>query len=117
MKDKRKESQERITHIQKAVFEIESFTLNVSKSDFLDDNILSSAVLFQFSVIGEAVIHIDASLLDNYEYPWYKVRAFRNLISHEYFNIKLEAVWEIIVNELPQLKQVIEKIASNEFQD
>lgn len=117
MKDKRQDSLERLTHIQKAVNEIESFTLNVSKTDFQNDNILSSAVLFQFSVIGEAVIHIDASLLNKYEYPWHKVRAFRNLISHEYFNIKLEAVWEIIVNELPQLKQVIEEMVNNEFQE
>ncbi len=35
MKDKRQDSLERLTHIQKAVNEIESFTLNVSKSDFI----------------------------------------------------------------------------------
>jgi uncharacterized protein with HEPN domain len=117
MKDKTKDNQERLAHIRKAVNEIETFTQDVSELDFLNNNILSSAVLFQFSVIGEAVIHIEATLLNKYEYPWYKVRAFRNLISHEYFNIKLDAVWEIIVNELPRLKQVIEEIVTNEFQD
>ena len=45
-------------HIQKAINEIEAFTSNVSKKDFLANHLLSSAVLFQFSVIGEAVIHI-----------------------------------------------------------
>lgn len=117
MKDNGKESQERLAHIKKAVNEIEIFTLNVSKNDFLNDNILSSAVLFQFSIIGEAIIHIETSLLDKYEYPWYKVRTFRNLISHEYFNIKLDAVWDIIVNDLLQLKQIIEKIINDEFQE
>jgi len=117
MKDNRKENQERLAHIKKAVSEIEIFTLNVSKNDFLNDNILSSAVLFQFSIIGEAIIHIETSLLDKYEYPWYKVRTFRNLISHEYFNIKLDAVWDIIVNDLLQLKQIIEKIINDEFQE
>lgn len=117
MKDNGKESQERLAHIKKAVSEIEIFTLNVSKNDFLNDNILSSAVLFQFSIIGEAIIHIETSLLDKYEYPWYKVRTFRNLISHEYFNIKLDAVWDIIVNDLLQLKQIIEKIINDEFQE
>ena len=96
--------------------------LNISplilvKMYFLDDNLLSSGVLFQFSVIGEAVIHIDA-ILQKYDYPWYKVRAFRNLISHEYFQIKLEAVWEIIDNELARLKQsLIEEMVNNEFQE
>ncbi len=114
MKDNKKESYERLTHIQKAINEIETFTTNVNKNDFLIDKILSSAVLFQFSVIGEAVIHVETSLLDKYEYTWHKVRALRNLISHEYFNIKLEAVWDIIVNDLPELKQIIKTILNNE---
>ncbi len=115
MKDSRKENYERLIHIQKAILEIESFTHNVSKNDFLNDQLLSSAVLFQFSVIGEAVIHIETSLLEKYEYPWYRVRAFRNLISHEYFQIRLEAVWDIVVNDLPKLKEEIEAILKNEF--
>ena len=115
MKDSRKDSYERLIHIQKTILEIESFTNNVSINDFLNDRLLSSAVLFQFSVIGEAVIHIETSLLKKYEYPWYRVRAFRNLISHEHFQIKLEAVWDIIINDLPGLKEVIESILKISF--
>lgn len=115
MKDYRKDNYERLIHIQKAINEIEIFTLKVSENDFLNDNFLSSAVLFQFSVIGEAVVHIEAVLLDKYEYPWYKVRAFRNLISHEYFNIKLDAVWNIITTDLYELKQIIKEILDDEY--
>lgn len=115
MKDSRKVNHERLIHIQKAILEIELYTHNVSINDFIKDQLLSSAVLFQFSVIGEAVIHVETFLLEKYEYPWYKVRAFRNLISHEYFQIKLEAVWDIVVNDLPKLKQVIETILRDEF--
>ncbi|MCA1759145.1 MAG: DUF86 domain-containing protein [Bacteroidales bacterium] len=110
MKDKRRESFERLSHILKAINDIEIFTQNVSENEFLNDEILSSAVLFQFSVIGEAIIHVESSILDKFDYPWYKVRSFRNLISHEYFKIKLEAVWEIIIADLPEFKQVIEKM-------
>lgn len=115
MKDNKKASFERLNHIKSAIIEIEKFTHDINISDFLKENILSSAVLFQFSVIGEAIIHVDSSILDKYEYTWYKIRAFRNLISHEYFNIKLEAVWNIIVNELPELKLIIDEILNNKF--
>lgn len=115
MKDKRKESFERLSHILKAIHDIEIVTQNTSENDFIKDGILSSAVLFQFSVIGEAIIHVESSILDKYKYPWHKVRPFRNLISHEYFNIKLEAVWEIIVNDLQGLKYMIDLILRNEF--
>ncbi|RLD51030.1 MAG: hypothetical protein DRJ05_18880 [Bacteroidetes bacterium] len=115
MKDRIDVSHERLTHIQKAIVEIETFAHTSNLNDFLNDSFLSSAILYQFSVIGEAIIHVETSLLEKYKYPWFKVRALRNLISHEYFNIKLDAVWDIIENDLPELKEVIETILDNEF--
>lgn len=115
MKNQRVDSYERLAHIQKAINMIEVFTRDINKEDFLNDQLVISAVLFQFSVIGEAVIHIEEDLLGKYEYPWHKVRAFRNLISHVYFEIKIEAVWNIIVKDLPELKQLIDTILKNEF--
>jgi len=115
MKDKIKDSYERLIHLKNAIYEIEKFTLNVNEKEFYNDSLLWSGVLFQLGVIGESVIFIDSALLNKYEYPWGKVRAFRNLISHEYFNIKLDSVWNIIVFDLPELKQVVETILENEF--
>ena len=50
-----------------------------------------------------------------YNYPWYKVKSLRNMIAHEYFNIKLPAVWQIIENDLQQLKEVVQTILKKEF--
>ncbi|RLD41691.1 MAG: hypothetical protein DRI89_09165 [Bacteroidetes bacterium] len=36
-------------------------------------------------------------------------------MSHEYFNIKLEAVWDIVVNDLPELKEIVNLILVNGF--
>jgi len=115
MKDKNIEKCERLTQIRDAIHQIEVFVRDIDKEAFLDHQLVPSAVLFQFSVIGEAIIQVDAKVLRKYDYPWHKVRAFRNLISHVYFQIKLDAVWEIIVNDLPDLKQVIETILKEEF--
>lgn len=115
MKDRIDVSLDRLLHVQKAIVEIEIFTRSSNLNDFLNNSFLSSAVLYQFSVIGEAIIHVDSFLLEKYKYPWFKVRSFRNLISHEYFNIKLDAVWEIVQKDLPNLKKVIEIILKEEF--
>ena len=115
MKDPRNESFERLDHIKKAIEKIEMFICDVTREAFLNDQLVISAVLFQFSVIGEAINHVEADLLSKYDYPWHKVRAFRNLISHMYFQIKLDAVWDIIVNDLVELRQVIETIMKEEF--
>jgi uncharacterized protein with HEPN domain len=115
MKDSRKDSLERLNHFVKGIKEIESYTNGISENVFLDNKLISSAVLFQFSVIGEAIVHVDSNILEPYNYPWFKVRSFRNLISHEYFNIKLEAVWEIIIKDLSELKKVVLNILEKEF--
>ncbi len=55
--------------------------------------------------------HISKAIDDIFK----KVKSIRNLISHEYFNIKMEAVRQIIQTDLPELKNVIQSILKNEF--
>ena len=82
MKDRIIDSRERLVHIQEAISNIEVFVNDIGKDEFTNDQLVSSAVLFQFSSIGEAITRIDAELLGKYQYPWHKVRSFRYLISH-----------------------------------
>ena len=114
-KDKQIESRKRLEHILKAIESIETYSKNKSEKAFCTDSILNNAVLFQFSVIGEAIIHVEEEKLKKYNYPWHKVRSFRNLIAHEYFNIRLAAVWRIIKSDMPELKDVIRDMLEKEF--
>lgn len=115
MKDSHVESQQRLQHIQQAIISIEKFTTGETLESFCEKEILHDAVMMQFIIIGEAITHVENEKLNKYDYPWYKVKSFRNMIAHEYFNIKLPAVWQIIENDLAQLKDVIETMLLNEF--
>ena len=115
MKDSKLESLKRLQHIEKAIITIQNYVANETKESFCDNTLLHDAVLFQFTVIGEAIIHVDKDILEKYEYPWYKVRSFRNLIAHEYFNIKLIAVWQIIEADLIMLNDIVDTIIKKEF--
>ena len=114
-KDDHVESLKRLQHILEAIAEIQKYVLDESLTSFCQSGLIHDAVLFQFSVIGEAIIHIADEKLDKYDYPWHKVRSFRNMIAHEYFNVKLVAVWAIIQNDLPELKKIVSQILANEF--
>jgi len=114
-KDDQVESFNRLQHILQALAEIQKYVQAESLTSFCQSDLIHNAVLYQFSVIGEAINHIENEKLDKYDYPWYKVRSFRNMIAHEYFNIKLIAVWAIIQNDLPELNKVVEQILVNEF--
>ena len=53
------ESRERLEHILQAINAIEEYTTNITEEIFTQDAILNNAVLFQFTVIGEAISHIE----------------------------------------------------------
>ncbi len=59
MKDSLNKSFVRLLHIKNAISEIEKFVAKKERIEFLSNDILSSAILFQFSVIGEAIIHVE----------------------------------------------------------
>lgn len=109
------ESQQRLLHMTAAIDKIENYVVNESVITYCENVLLQDAILFQFSVLGEAINHVEKSKLEKYEYPWHKVRSFRNFIAHEYFNIKQDAVWEIVIKDLPKLKSVIAEILKKEF--
>lgn len=114
-KDSHLESFKRLQHILEAIAEIQKYVLKETATSFCQSGLIHSAVLHQFFVIGEAINHVEDEKLEKYNYPWHKVRSFRNLIAHEYFNIKLNAIWKIIQNDLPKLKEVINQILAKAF--
>lgn len=61
------------------------------------------AVIRNFEIIGEASKHIPDSITNKYpEIPWKKMYGLRNAVTHEYFGIDYEMIWEIAKKELPQ---------------
>ena len=61
------------------------------------------AIIRNFEIIGEASKNIPVDVQKKYpEIPWKKMYGLRNLISHEYFGIDYEMIWEIAKNNLPQ---------------
>ena len=97
----------RLEHIQEAIEHIKKYTAALTEDDFLSNKMLQDAVLHQFSIIGEAIMYVDDDILEQYDYPWFAVRSFRNYIVHEYFGINLAKVWNTIVYNLPELEKVI----------
>jgi uncharacterized protein with HEPN domain len=115
MKHDKLSDKERIIHILDAVNCVAVFTEGYSFRDFKNDSKVYYACLYQFAVIGEAVAHIGNEMLKKYDYPWHKVKSFRNFIMHEYHAIDEKVVWDTIKLVLPGLQQVMEQILDKEF--
>ena len=115
MRPNKFKGKERVIHILEALDKIFAFKRGYDLDKFSRDEKVYYACLYQFAVIGEAIVNVGDKVLDKYDYPWYKVRSLRNFIMHEYHAIDAQVVWETIVEVLPDFRKIMEDILKEEF--
>ncbi len=92
-----------------------------SDDDFLkDDEGLEKldSISMRLVAIGEGFKNIDKlskkSLLKNYpSIPWQQVKGIRDILSHHYFNLDAEIIFEICKNDIQELLSVTNQIISD----
>lgn len=61
-------------------------------------------------VIGEASKNAPLELKNEYQdIPWKKIAGARDKMTHDYADIELDIIWNIIVKDLPDLKRAVDK--------
>lgn len=101
----------RLQHIAEAIEHIEMFIAGVSEEQYLADLMLQAAVERKLEIIGEAANHVSYELTEKYpDIEWSKLRAFRNIIAHEYFGVSQKMIWESVKIRIPDLKQVVNEL-------
>jgi uncharacterized protein with HEPN domain len=101
--------------ILEAIENVEEFIRDMNLNDFKKDRKTQSAVINEIRVIGEAVNYIPDKIKNKYnQIEWKKISDSRIVFVHHYWKIKLELVWDIAINKLPELKEVVLKILEHE---
>lgn len=103
-----------LTSILEAIEKIENYTKEFSTADdFYHDEKSFDATMMQFVVIGEMISKLDESFKkENSNIPWQKIKGFRNIVTHNYFGIDADEIWDIIKNRIKPLKSEIEDLIS-----
>lgn len=65
--------------------------------------------------IGEGVKKIDKKLPEFLlkkapEIPWRNIAGLRDHIAHGYFNLDADIIFDVAINEIPTLKETLEKL-------
>jgi uncharacterized protein with HEPN domain len=96
-----------LTHIAECIARIEEYTAP-GRDHFMDSHQVQDAVMRNFEIIGEATNRISEPTLDQTpDIPWRQIAAFRNVLIHGYMGINLNRVWNVIENDLSNLKQAV----------
>lgn len=94
-----------LVDIVESIAAIADYTTGLDFDSFRHDRKTYSATLRELQIIGEAIGKISKETkAKDKTINWRDIKAFRNKITHEYFGVDHEIVWDIVVNELPQLK-------------
>ena len=91
-----------LDHMRQANADAQSFTEGMTQADFEQDRRTQQAVVMSLIVLGEAATKVmdqhSAFAAEHNHIPW---RGMRNRISHGYFEINLEVVWDTVQTALP----------------
>jgi len=97
-----------VEDIWESIAAIDEYTRGVSRSEFEDDRQLQDAVARRLETIGEAVKHLPDDFRLRYpDVPWKQIAGLRDVLIHEYFNVRIMRVWFVVANDLQALRQAI----------
>lgn len=92
-----------------AARDAQGFLQGVDKAQFLTNDLHQSAVIRKLEVTGEAAGKVSRSAMDALpKIPWRKITGMRHRLTHDYFDVNLELVWQVVQDEIPSLIRALE---------
>jgi uncharacterized protein with HEPN domain len=99
-----------LIHIWECIQRIESYSIE-GRSAFLASTMMQDAIIRNFEIIGEATKNLSLEMRQSHpEIQWRGLAGFRDVLIHNYMGVDLVEVWNIIENDLIQIKSSLEPI-------
>ena len=106
-----------IRHIIDAIKRLEEYLKGIDYESFLNSNLLQAGVIRELEIIGEASKKLGNDFKKQYpDIPWKKIAGMRDKLIHDYFGVDLDAVWETVERDIPELRNNLKQIIGNENQ-
>ncbi|MBI3973311.1 MAG: DUF86 domain-containing protein [Chloroflexi bacterium] len=101
---------ERLHHMLEAARDAVIFASGRLRLDLESDRMLAYALVRCIEIIGEAAAHVSESTRQRHQgIPWSQIRRMRNILSHVYFGIDHDIVWQTINEDLPPVIVALEQ--------
>jgi uncharacterized protein with HEPN domain len=102
---------ESLIDIQNAAQRIKRYVDGVSRLELDANDEKLSAILYQITIIGEATKRLSSEFRTQHpEVPWREMAGMRDVIVHEYDQLDLEVIWDVVSHKLDELLRLIEHL-------
>ena len=101
-------NQESLIDISNAIQRILRYSQNLTRQNLELNDEKQSAILYQITIIGEATKRLSLEFRqENPAVPWREMAGMRDVIVHEYDQLDLDVIWDVIHDKLPNLLRQI----------
>lgn len=95
---------ESLIDIERATKRVLRYVRDCSRAELEANDEKVSAILYQITIIGEATKRLSPEIRQQQpEIPWRDIAGMRDVIVHEYDQVDLDVVWDVIENKVPEL--------------
>ena len=110
--DNKKDNSYYLKRIIKDLAFVVEHTKEINQEQLEKNEILIDSVMFRLIQIAENSDKLSAEFKGFYnDIPWRAMKGMRNKIVHEYGNVDLAVVYNTIINDIPMLLELLQKIA------
>jgi uncharacterized protein with HEPN domain len=102
-----------LQHINDSISEILFFLEKSNFEAFFENTWDQAAVMRHLEIIGEAANNLDKEFQNqNNVIPWNVIIGLRNVVIHDYMDVDINIIWQIITQDLkPLQKQILELLS------
>ncbi len=103
-------NKQRLEHILTAITCVENYTSDVSEEHLREDSLRLHATIYNVQIIGEAAYKLTKEFKTQHDVtPWAAIEKMRHILVHDYFRINFDVLWDVIHNDLPVLREQVER--------
>jgi len=101
----------RLRHMLDAARKAIAFTQGHNRADLDSDELLALAVVRLVEILGEAAKNVSQDIKERTpKIAWRQMAGTRDRLTHAYFDVNLDIIWDIVNNDLTPLVEKLEEL-------
>ncbi len=100
----------RLEHMAQAMQNVITYTDGMTVEQLASNSLVKHATAYNIQILGETVYKLTDEFKNTHpETPWKLIEKMRHILVHDYYQVNMQIMWDVITMDIPKLKPQIEK--------